>query len=247
MPRHISGNFERTLDFSNSNLAPITSNQHTSFSSVWKEDSILSTQKDIQSDKSWSLIQHTSIQNNQLYTAGIYYGETKLITPSGKKFNYSAKDYGRSTFVYSSSLAHLDAPTENESTNSLANNHLNDIEPMLACTDPSKADSTTWHPIEKDSIATIEAPCGYHLENVKAILYPNPTQQYTTLKIAGITGKIEISIISENGQLLYSQQVIDIENQEQLDFDLGTIAPGTYFFLIKQNNFKKVLRLVKTN
>lgn len=245
---YLSGRFKDTLDFNNPNLTPIPShNQTTSFLSVWKGDSIISIQKDIQSEKSWSLIQHTSIQNNQLYTAGIYYGKTELITPSGQKFKYSAKDYGRSTFVYSSSLAQLDIPIENESTDSLDNNHLDDIEPMLACTDPSKADSMTWHPIQKDSIATIESPCGYHLENVKAILYPNPTQQYTTLRIKGVTGEIEVSIISENGQLLYSQQVMDIENQEQLDFDLGTITSGTYFFLIKQNNFKKVLRLVKTN
>ena len=246
---YLAGRFKDTLDFNNPNLTPIPSHkQTTSFTSVWKGDSIISIQQDIQSEKSWSLIQHFSIQNNQLYASGIYYGKTELITPSGKKFKYSAKDYGRSTFVYSSNLAQVNLTIEDQPHDSiLANNYLDNIEPMLACTDPSKTDSTTWHPIEKDSIATIEAPCGYHLENVKAILYPNPTQQFTTLKIEGIKGSIEISIISERGQLLYSQQVTNIENQGQLDFDLGTIAPGTYFFLVKQNNFKKVLRLVKTN
>jgi hypothetical protein len=244
---YISGTFDRTLDFNNPNIDSITSKDHTSFSSVWLGDSLVSTQKDIQSDKSWSLIQHTSIQNNQLYTAGIYYGKTELITPSGKKFKYSAKDHGRSTFVYASNLATINVNVDQEWSDSLTNNHLENIEPMLSCTDPSKVDSTTWHPIEKDSVATINAPCGVHLENVKAILYPNPTQRLTTLKIGGIKGKIEVNIISESGQLLYSQQVIDIENQQQLDFDLGNSAPGVYYFLVKQDNFKKVLRLVKTN
>lgn len=245
---YIPGTFDKTLDFNNPNLKPITAKDHTSFSSVWKGDSLISTQKDIQSDKSWSLIQHASIKNNQLFLAGIYYGKTQLITPSGKKFNYSAKDHGRSTFVYSSSLADVMIDEEVEFSDSMfVNNHLENIEPMLSCSDPAKVDSTTWHPIEKDSLTTINTPCGISLKDVKAILYPNPTQQFTTLKIGGIKGKIEISIITESGQLLYSQQVIDIENQEQLDFDLGNSAPGVYYFLVKQNNFKKVLRLVKTN
>lgn len=245
---YIAGNFKDTLNFDNPNIPSIHTKENSSFSSVWKGDSLISLQKDIQSNRSWSSIQKTVIKNNQLYSSGIYYGKTELITPSGKKFDFSFKDYGRSTFLYASSLPIVNEELETEIKDLLVvNNHLENIEPMIACTDPTKTDSTTWHRITRDSIETISAPCGIQLENVKAILYPNPTDQFTTLKIKGITGKIEVNIISENGQLLYSQQVIDIENQEQLDFDLGTIAPGTYFFLVKQNSFKKVLRLIKTN
>lgn len=247
---YLSGTFNDSLQLDSIQPAIVIENKNSnaSFISIWQEDSLINVQSDIQADKSWHLTQKIRVGGNNVVYAGIYFGKTQLKTPSGKKFNFTEKDHGRSSFVVGFHQPKL----LNKLSDTAKTDHLEEIADVLVCIAPSESDPKIWFPLNLKDSSHVEQTdpsytetCGVKLVKSEAKLYPNPTSAETNLLLKGFSGLVNIEIISEKGDLLLSQKVDLKTEEESLNFDLSNMADGMYYFIVTQNGFRKSMRLVK--
>jgi hypothetical protein len=249
---YIGGTFSDTLNFG-TNIKPIISNgwnngTMTEFSSIWDGSKLISLQKDIEANKGWSYPNRIRISGDELVIGGQYYGGNEATTTNGETVTFTKSTVGRATYIMKAKLPKLPKRT-NITTDNLA-----DIQPLMKCFAPGKEpDSNIWIPVKaNDSLAagkvqTNSGECGVKLDSCDAILFPNPTPQITTLRLKGISGQCRIDIISASGQVVFSQEIDDVQKVQDTEIDMGNAVSGVYFVCITQASYKKVLRLVKMN
>jgi len=251
---YVGGSFTGTLRFDS--IQPALScigDLHRSFISIWHRDSLIHIQSDVEREKCWSAINRVRISGNSLIMGGGYYGKTRWVSPNGKTFEMTDKDHGRSSYVVGTTIPSIEPPREIDTLPD-RKNHLAEIQELLVCLKPgSSLPDDVWFPIEEKSEPKIDSipilltdnPCGVKLENVEAILYPNPTKGISKLSIKGIEGPLSINVLSESGALLLSHNTHMTENNLELDLDLRHVASGNYFVIVSQEKFRKSMRLVK--
>lgn len=247
---HIGGVFSDSLNF-HSAAKPIfgTLNETSSFTSIWYKDSLISFQRDIACTY-WSSLRKMRVSDDRVVIAGIYYGATKLVTPKGRSFPFTNKDYGRCSFICGAALPIEKRPLQRDAEKTT--DHLADLQPLMQCISQEKElEPSVWFPttpksIEDTAYQITNVPCGLNIKDCEARLYPNPAQNNVTLELTGLVGFALIEIISDKGQLLFSENINVMEKQSTLNFELSSMAAGLYFVRVRQRNFEKVLRLIKS-
>ncbi len=79
-------------------------------------------------------------------------------------------------------------------------------------------------------------------------VYPNPTDGKFILKIkTSMAQKVELEIVSLNGESVYKKRVDLSKNEYTLNIDISHIAEGVYFIRLKNDklNITKTITLVK--
>ncbi|MBI1307488.1 MAG: T9SS type A sorting domain-containing protein [Bacteroidetes bacterium] len=248
---YITGTFNDTLNF-DSDVPPLyaPSDPTYAYLSIWNNDTVKILQSDIKTNKSWANPDKVRCGGGNLVYAGTYYGESKLESNSGKKFKLTHKDYGRNSFVAGSRINTTQPVLFDTSENHLTD----DLNNVIACLSPKlETDPKVWFPDEDlpdeskkmiDSTAKNQS-CGVILKTGEVTLYPNPTDGITTLRLQGFKGRMQVDVISDKGDLMLSQKLQVVNEITELDFDLSTVAAGTYYFIISQNGFQKTLRVIR--
>ncbi len=78
----------------------------------------------------------------------------------------------------------------------------------------------------------------------KISLYPNPANNKTILKIENIKQTTNVKLFDISGRKIKNFNIYP--NQKELEIDLENISNGVYSIMIKNNDFKKVKKLVIT-
>ena len=248
---HIIGYYKDTVDFGG-RVEPIIGERHNYdvFQTVWKKDSIEKLFDPIELSGGWALPVDIVISGESAVVAGIYYGHHELKGVNGKKFKFSEYEHGRSTFIYGYNVP-KEEELDDDQQQADSIDLLADINPILACLSPNELKRPdVWVPVDTTSTNEIVRPtegCGVIRKKVTAELFPNPTTGPTSLVLTGLKGSAMIQVFSSNGTFLLAQEIEITEESESFDFDFSTVASGTYLIQVVQKDFRKVLRLVKTN
>lgn len=206
----------------------------------------------------WRIRSHGSA-----YATGfIYYGNDIRVNVNDNDVLIKNHEYGRGTLIVGGSIRvkHHDTGVLAEQRASSRLERLESIEPLLICSNPELADaSTTWFPIPDDDLTHVQSPddqnsgvnltpCGMTLDDVEALLFPNPTNGPVSLKLKGmLEANVQIDVLSEKGQLLFSKYIQIPSSDFTMELDMSAAAAGTYFVRITYANFEKALRLVKVS
>jgi len=247
---YLSGSYTDTLDF-DGKAKPIRGTFHSSnpFFSRWRNDTIQALEIPIKEDNGWAFVGKSSIKGLNGVFGGTYYGKNYMPDVNGKKVSFSERDYGRSTFVYGASFPDL-PKFENEESDST--DHILALKTLTACLSPElQADPEIWIPLKLIIRPTTgesereDTDCGVRLDDIEAFLAPNPSQDFTTLTLKGMVGKIQIEIYAESGEFLFSQQLDTNIPDPKIDLDFSKAKPAVYFVSVNNSGYKKVLRFVK--
>lgn len=192
--------------------------------------------------------------NNIYFSAGIfYYGDSCGIYVNNEPVRFGNFKYGRASVIYGGELE--DKKEQNSSLAALEVkvDYLNRLKPLLACTNPKEASlPNIWYPTidsipSRDSWLS-ESPCGRKVEKMEAQLFPNPSRGQTNLKLIGLNGgTTQIDVFSQEGKLIYSQQISLQTSDYELGLDLGSSANGIYFIRVTYGGFEKAIRFVKVD
>lgn len=250
---HIVGKFNDTLNFG-TKLPYLTSSQpyeRSTFQSIWYGDSLISLQKSIQDQNGWALINSIKSQNNLLVYGGFYHGATNIKNPNGKTFKLSHWKYGRSSVIVGSKLP-TSKVIDTLSFSLKERNYLKSLKDALICSEnPMDLEENIWFVdssnVKKPLTEFTQQPCGVRIDSSSVKVYPNPTSGNIKLELNNLKGTVDINFITEQGKLIFSQQLTKMEQTELLEFDLSNIAAGKYFISVSQYGFKKVLSLLKKN
>ena len=218
----------------------------TSFYSRWSGDSLELVARQVESGKGWISYMDAIIRNNKIYVGGLYWSENSIENVGGKKFKFSEREHGGSSFIYSFQIP--DSPEIEEEEN----NYTESIESVIACLSPKRiAEPNVWIPIEtihsSEPVLAQSGDCGVILENCSALLFPNPTEGLTTLTVKGLKGNLTIQVFSASGQFLFTQDIDIQEGEQAIQLNFSSVEPGTYYVQLVQGNFKKILPLVKSH
>ncbi len=248
---HFVGMFTDTLRLEGTDIViPGKKELGTSYYSRWNGDSVETVSKPVVSGNGWIGFMDAVIKNNKMYVGGLYYGSNCIENVEGQKFQFSERDYGRSSFVYVFQIPDLPEVEDQEE-----NDYTASIESVIACLSPKRiAEPNVWIPIQSIHTGEISLPvlasngdCGVIRENSSALLFPNPTEGLTTLTVKGLKGNLTIQVFSASGQFLFTQD-IEIQNEEQsIELNFSGVEPGTYYVQLVQGNYKKILPLVKSH
>jgi subtilisin family serine protease len=79
------------------------------------------------------------------------------------------------------------------------------------------------------------------------VLYPNPVSQSSVyIRLADpAEEQIQISVYSQQGQLLIDESVVISWRNNPLEYDLSKLAAGTYLVKVKTSRVEKIIRLVR--
>jgi hypothetical protein len=80
-------------------------------------------------------------------------------------------------------------------------------------------------------------------DNVDVIIYPNPTDGETTVAINGIVGNAEFELADMNGRIIIAETV-NCEGSLVKTINVSSLAKGTYFVHIYNNDFNTTRKLV---
>ncbi|MEM1323877.1 MAG: SdrD B-like domain-containing protein, partial [Bacteroidota bacterium] len=76
-----------------------------------------------------------------------------------------------------------------------------------------------------------------------AIFYPNPTKDFTTLRVVTpFESQATVEIVNAHGQIL--RTLIVPQGSNSLDIDMSDLQPGFYFMQVKYNEFRKIIHRV---
>ena len=79
--------------------------------------------------------------------------------------------------------------------------------------------------------------------NFQFAIYPNPTNGATTIKLNGIEGEVEISIVDMNGRTI-TVETIRCGSDCEKRMDVAGLAQGTYFVRVVGNDVNSVRKLI---
>jgi len=246
---HIIGTFTDTIDF-DGRVAPIYGTRHngTAFYSRWKEDSIEVLDSPISSDlknNGRAAPMEICVKGKYAAIAGIYWGQPHIDDVNGKKMKFTDWEHGRSTFVYGFDIPKIDDSEVEEK------DPMKEINPVLSCLPPQLLTRpNVWVPvdtlIQNEEVVEQTESCGVIRESASALLIPNPTKGKTKLMLAGLMGRAKIQVLDMNGKLLLAQEIVlPDEEEHSYDFDFTSVPSGTYIVRVIQEDYQKILRLVK--
>ena len=72
-------------------------------------------------------------------------------------------------------------------------------------------------------------------------LFPNPAKTSVTLKVDGLNGKANVSLIDMSGRTVMTNT---LDGNDELQFNVTTLAKGTYFVRISGETISTVRKLV---
>jgi len=245
---HYVGMFTDTLRLEGTDIVIPGKNEiGTTYYTRWNGDSLETVSKPIDSGNGWIGYMDAVIKNNKMYVGGVYAASNCIENVAGSKFQFSERDYGRSSFVYSFQIPDLPEIEDEE------NNYEETIESAIACLSPKRiAEPNVWIPIQNVHIAQTPTlwgsnDCGVVLEDRSAILFPNPTEALTTLTVNGLKGNLTIQVFSAAGQFLFAQDINILLDEQSIELNFAGVEPGTYYIQLVQGNYKKILPLVKSH
>lgn len=194
-----------------------------------------------------------TIESNGVFfsSGAFYYGDSCGIFVNKEPQMLSNYKYGRASFVYGGTLEDEKETIVVASSEDTKIEALGRLKPLLACTNPKELElPNVWFPAE-DVRQTPEKqnermPCGIRIEELELRLFPNPSRGQTNLKFMGMVGgTTQIDVYTEQGKLVYSQQInIQYETYE-LGLDLSNSSSGIYFIRVSHGGYQKALRFVK--
>ena len=79
--------------------------------------------------------------------------------------------------------------------------------------------------------------------NFSFTIYPNPTNNTTTISLNGIEGKVEISVVDMNGRIIMSE-AMECGNDCEKRMDIDGLAQGTYFVKVISDGINSVRKLI---
>ncbi len=79
--------------------------------------------------------------------------------------------------------------------------------------------------------------------SVKVILAPNPARDYTQLSIEGVSGEVEMNLLTLEGKLL-KKEILDCRPTLTKDIRLQGLSKGTYLIRLTHKNWTKIEKLI---
>ena len=247
---YIIGNFNDTLKMEGLEVNSMHYNQVGLLSS-WQHQKLTSLNKVADVPNSYLIGQKIRIQQNYFSAGGDYAGNNNSILVNGQKQILPNKDFGMNCYLIGGELMdEKEALPPITLKDSVRNQHITAFKPLLACVnDTHQPINNYWFPVN-DTTTKLNAtlsPCGEEIKGMEASLFPNPTTNVINIKIAGITGSIQLNIYSASGQLILSNQLQEIEKETILTFDVSQLSTGTYYVTLRGNKYVKALPFVKGN
>lgn len=77
-------------------------------------------------------------------------------------------------------------------------------------------------------------------------VFPNPTEGPFQFRVKAFSGNISLRIYSSTGCLLYAQDVRLDGGEYEQQFDLSSVAAGTYLMVVQGAGMKKVFRMIRS-
>lgn len=257
---HIVGDFNDTLRIDNFTLTAYHHN-FTGAYSYWKKDTLYLMEKIGDANEGNIEARHISINSTTFAGAGDYYGNKNTLNINGKQLQLSNNDYGRCCYIYGGSLPKEKTHQQSSlaSKKIIRQNRTQQLQPLLACVKPTEnAAPDVWFPKDTATIAATNAntstainrnqsPCGEKVTGMEALVYPNPTVGELNIKLSGVSGTIQLDILSAEGKLLLTQRLEETVNEQVITFNLSQLNSGTYFVRLSNNSYQKAIRFVKIN
>lgn len=248
---YVGGYFTNDLTFGTDRVVSGRDYPAFEFTSIWAGDSVVSHQMDMGIEKCWTNLQNLDVGGGMMVYATMNYGKNYVESSSGKKWKVGMKHEDRSTVVVGSSIPDL-KEINPEADSQAIQDLLASLEDIESCLSPKFAsDPHVWYPvhIQADSIIPEIDPeakpgCGVRLKKSEVILFPNPTTHKTSLALNGFTGAVNITMLSQKGDLLLSQLIKLKEADELIELDVSHLAGGMYYIIVTQNGFQKTMKLV---
>jgi hypothetical protein len=82
-------------------------------------------------------------------------------------------------------------------------------------------------------------------EFTNATLFPNPTNDFTQLKVNSTDSYLSFSLFSSNGCLLLKEIKQSETKQFDIQLNVSALASGTYLLVCESGSFRKVFRLIR--
>ena len=84
------------------------------------------------------------------------------------------------------------------------------------------------------------------LEDEAFSVFPNPANEFitTTIDLPKISKNVRINIFNIQGQIMETRNLNDIQQNEQIQFDLSTYSSGTYMMSIDTDFGHSIQRFV---
>jgi hypothetical protein len=82
-------------------------------------------------------------------------------------------------------------------------------------------------------------------EFTNATLFPNPTNDFTQLKVNSTDSHLSFSLFSSNGCLLLKEIKQSQSKQFDIQLNVSSLASGTYLLVCESGSFRKVFRLIR--
>lgn len=77
-------------------------------------------------------------------------------------------------------------------------------------------------------------------------LYPNPTNQYSNVKLKAWVNKewqVQFSVMDISGRVIYSDEYLFNQGQDVVEIPTDSFAPGTYYLVVQTDRTKELLQL----
>jgi hypothetical protein len=82
-------------------------------------------------------------------------------------------------------------------------------------------------------------------EFTNATLFPNPTDDFTQLKVNSTNSHLSFSLFSSSGCLLLKEIKQSQSKHFDIQLNVSALASGTYLLVCESGSFRKVFRLIR--
>jgi hypothetical protein len=264
---HLFGTYNDTLELEGFTIET-PYDLSTPFLSTMQNEKMIELKGMARLDKSWISGQRIRSVGDAYAMGMLYYGEDIRIQIGDREVKIKNQDYGRGTLIIGGKVQRkkTDEQVIAEQREGSRLERLESLEALLICSNPELSEaSTTWFPISQpldefndpfhlvddhagSDVGVNLTPCGMTLDEVEAILFPNPTVGPLSLQLKGMQdGNAQIDVLSEMGQLMFSKRIQIPSADYTMELDMSSAAAGNYFIRITYANFEKALRLVKVS
>lgn len=223
---HSFGFYLRSFHIQNSDGPAFTFGDPTDdddycYYATWKDDSL---------DRFTSMgnvlphggFEYSATRNGWLWATGVNLAPATLWLRDGSSFELTKNHYGNSGFLIGSRIdPETDEPND---------------PPLLAI-------ETTEEEVKEPQQEVTPTP-SVTKAGFKVDLFPNPTPDVVNLNIEGLD-EVQLYFMDLNGKVLLAHRATFKAAQQQLRFDVSSLAPGTYVVVVNAPNAQESLRFVK--